>query len=102
MEEFLEDIGLERYAPRFAENDVHAIEDLPTKPSKLETVLDVVGITGNPGHLKKFKAALEDARANDPGGGASAKRGRDGDGEGARPTSMHRQNRTTSMTIEFE
>ena len=38
MEEFLEDIGLERYAPRFAENDVHAIEDLPTKPSKLETV----------------------------------------------------------------
>ena len=40
MEEFLEDIGLERYAPRFAENDVHAIEDLPTKPSKLETVLD--------------------------------------------------------------
>jgi hypothetical protein len=84
MEEFLEDIGLERYAPRFAENDVHAIEDLPTKPSKLETVLDVVGITGNPGHLKKFKAALEDARANDPGGGASAKRGRDGDGEGAR------------------
>ena len=84
MEEFLEDIGLERYAPRFAENDVHAIEDLPTKPSKLETVLDVVGITGNPGHLKKFKAALEDARANGPGGGASAKRGRDGDGEGAR------------------
>ncbi len=83
MEEFLEDIGLERYAPRFAENDVLAIEDLPTKPSKLETVLDVVGITGNPGHLKKFKAALEDARANGPGG-ASAKRGRDGDGEGAR------------------
>ena len=83
MEEFLEDIGLERYAPRFAENDVHAIEDLPTKPSKLETVLDVVGITGNPGHLKKFRAALEDARANGPGG-ASAKRGRDGDGEGAR------------------
>ena len=55
MEEFLEDIGLERYAPRFAENDVHAIEDLPTKPSKLETVLDIVGITGNPGHLKKFR-----------------------------------------------
>jgi len=84
MEEFLEDIGLERYAPRFAENDVHAIEDLPTKPSKLETVLDIVGITGNPGHLKKFKAALKEAQAN--GGGASAKRGRDDAGEGARAT----------------
>jgi len=82
MEEFLEDIGLERYAPRFAENDVHAIEDLPTKPSKLETVLDIVGITGNPGHLKKFRAALKDARAN--GGGGSAKRGRDDDGEMSR------------------
>ena len=75
MEEFLEDIGLEGYAPRFAENDVHAIEDLPTKPSKLETIVDVVGITGNPGHLKKFKAALEDARAGDPGGGASPNAG---------------------------
>ena len=58
----LEGIGLERYVPRFAENDVHAIDDLPSKPSKLENLLDITGITGNPGHVKKFKAALKDAQ----------------------------------------
>ena len=69
MEELLEGIGLERYVPRFAENDVHTIDDLPSKPSKLENLLDITGITGNPGHVKKFKAALKDAQRS--GGSAS-------------------------------
>ena len=64
----LEGIGLERYVPRFAENDVHTIDDLPSKPSKLENLLDITGITGNPGHVKKFKAALKDAQRSGGGG----------------------------------
>ena len=68
MEELLEGIGLERYVPRFAENDVRTIDDLPSKPSKLENLLDITGITGNPGHVKKFKAALKDAQRSGGGG----------------------------------
>ena len=91
MEELLEGIGLERYVPRFAENDVHTIDDLPSKPSKLENLLDITGITGNPGHVKKFKAALKDAQRSGGRASTQAKRQRDEDDDdaGVQPGGAH-------------
>ena len=88
----LEGIGLERYVPRFAENDVHTIDDLPSKPSKLENLLDITGITGNPGHVKKFKAALKDAQRSGGGASTHTKRQRDEDDDdaaGVQPGGAH-------------